>query len=200
MNTSLSETERVPLWRQLDELYENEKAIEEFKQNQPEILVRPNPLLRHRCDTYSKEVEDVLKKLELALIDPLTMEYKGVGLSANQIGETDRACIIRFGEYQMDLVAPRIIEHSEHKRGSTEGCLSCPDLQTTVMRWEEIVVRADNYSQPLVIKNFDVARITQHEISHLNGELIVDYKKIGRNDPCPCGSKKKYKRCCGNGR
>ena len=21
--------------------------------------------------------------------------------------------------------------------------------------------------------------------------------KIGRNDPCPCGSKKKYKRCCG---
>jgi preprotein translocase subunit SecA len=22
-------------------------------------------------------------------------------------------------------------------------------------------------------------------------------KKIGRNDPCPCGSKKKYKKCCG---
>ncbi|PYU20285.1 MAG: hypothetical protein DMG30_21520, partial [Acidobacteria bacterium] len=26
-------------------------------------------------------------------------------------------------------------------------------------------------------------------ISHANG-------KIGRNDPCPCGSGKKYKRCC----
>ena len=24
--------------------------------------------------------------------------------------------------------------------------------------------------------------------------------KIGRNDPCPCGSGKKYKRCCGRGR
>jgi uncharacterized protein YecA (UPF0149 family) len=23
--------------------------------------------------------------------------------------------------------------------------------------------------------------------------------KIGRNDPCPCGSGKKYKRCCGRG-
>ncbi|WP_257720225.1 PBPRA1643 family SWIM/SEC-C metal-binding motif protein [Heliomicrobium modesticaldum] len=23
--------------------------------------------------------------------------------------------------------------------------------------------------------------------------------KIGRNDPCPCGSGKKYKKCCGNG-
>ncbi len=24
-------------------------------------------------------------------------------------------------------------------------------------------------------------------------------KKIGRNDPCPCGSGKKYKKCCGRG-
>jgi len=22
-------------------------------------------------------------------------------------------------------------------------------------------------------------------------------KKVGRNDPCPCGSGKKYKNCCG---
>lgn len=26
---------------------------------------------------------------------------------------------------------------------------------------------------------------------------VVKGKKIGRNDPCPCGSGKKYKRCCG---
>ena len=25
----------------------------------------------------------------------------------------------------------------------------------------------------------------------------VEGKKIGRNDPCPCGSGKKYKHCCG---
>ena len=24
-----------------------------------------------------------------------------------------------------------------------------------------------------------------------------DKEKVGRNDPCPCGSGKKYKRCCG---
>ena len=24
-----------------------------------------------------------------------------------------------------------------------------------------------------------------------------DQKEIGRNDPCPCGSGKKYKKCCG---
>ena len=46
----------------------------------------------------------------------------------------------------------------------------------------------------------------QHEIDHLNGITIYDReikleptkveKKVGRNDPCPCGSGKKYKKCC----
>ena len=27
--------------------------------------------------------------------------------------------------------------------------------------------------------------------------LKVAGKKVGRNDPCPCGSGKKYKKCCG---
>lgn len=29
-----------------------------------------------------------------------------------------------------------------------------------------------------------------------SGTVVKD-KKIGRNDPCPCGSGKKYKHCCG---
>ena len=29
-----------------------------------------------------------------------------------------------------------------------------------------------------------------------SGTVVVG-KKIGRNDPCPCGSGKKYKKCCG---
>jgi uncharacterized protein YecA (UPF0149 family) len=27
--------------------------------------------------------------------------------------------------------------------------------------------------------------------------IVREDKKIGRNDPCPCGSGKKYKKCCG---
>ena len=30
----------------------------------------------------------------------------------------------------------------------------------------------------------------------LSGTVVKD-KKVGRNDPCPCGSGKKYKHCCG---
>ena len=29
------------------------------------------------------------------------------------------------------------------------------------------------------------------------GTPVVNEPKIGRNDPCPCGSGKKYKKCCG---
>lgn len=31
------------------------------------------------------------------------------------------------------------------------------------------------------------------------GELNRQVKKVGPNDPCPCGSGKKYKKCCGRG-
>jgi peptide deformylase len=196
MNTSFSQREPRVLWKELEELSQQEEMIKEFQRRRPAIVIHPNPILRHKCTSIS-DAENCLTELEMALLDPLGQEYLGVGLSANQIGRTERACIIRFGDYHLDLIGPRIIDHSDNRRGSTEGCLSCPDLQTTVMRWEEIVVGADNYKQPLIIQNFDVSRIIQHELDHLSGILLVDYKKIGRNDPCPCGSKKKYKRCCG---
>ncbi len=28
-------------------------------------------------------------------------------------------------------------------------------------------------------------------------KIVVNENKVGRNDPCPCGSGKKYKKCCG---
>ena len=39
----------------------------------------------------------------------------------------------------------------------------------------------------------------RQEISkqHKNDHIFRREAKIGRNDPCPCGSGKKYKKCCG---
>ena len=34
---------------------------------------------------------------------------------------------------------------------------------------------------------------------HKVGGTVVKGKKVGANDPCPCGSGKKYKKCCGRG-
>ena len=33
-----------------------------------------------------------------------------------------------------------------------------------------------------------------------SSKQAVSDKTVGRNDPCPCGSGKKYKKCCGAGK
>ena len=37
--------------------------------------------------------------------------------------------------------------------------------------------------------------VKQHQSSVSTGNKVLS--RVGRNDPCPCGSGKKYKRCCG---
>lgn len=35
------------------------------------------------------------------------------------------------------------------------------------------------------------------EKEYKRSKIVVKENRIGRNDPCPCGSGKKYKKCCG---
>jgi uncharacterized protein YecA (UPF0149 family) len=41
--------------------------------------------------------------------------------------------------------------------------------------------------QPLPKKNKD---------GSVGEQTVVKGEQVGRNDPCPCGSGKKYKKCC----
>lgn len=41
------------------------------------------------------------------------------------------------------------------------------------------------------------ARRKELYLTQKKSGTIVKEKKVGRNDPCPCGSGKKYKKCCG---
>ena len=51
------------------------------------------------------------------------------------------------------------------------------------------------------IKREQVAKVTSENVGggDVKGRTVVKTKsqKVGRNDPCPCGSGKKYKKCCG---
>lgn len=38
-----------------------------------------------------------------------------------------------------------------------------------------------------------------HMVNGVRESVVNPYRKIGRNDPCPCGSGKKFKKCCGRG-
>lgn len=81
---------------------------------------------------------------------------------------------------------------------------------------EEDTVVSLEYDKPLLYKNMVAAeadwlyRLTEWDDIFSEEERKALYKeqkssttvrnegpKIGRNDPCPCGSGKKYKKCCG---
>lgn len=55
-----------------------------------------------------------------------------------------------------------------------------------------LVIEAKNSSRIWKNKGF-----TPPEMARLMGTAKSILKKVGRNDPCPCGSGKKYKKCCG---
>lgn len=44
---------------------------------------------------------------------------------------------------------------------------------------------------------FDVSVSRLDLFDNPNAPIVRGHAKIGRNDPCPCGSGKKYKKCCG---
>lgn len=46
----------------------------------------------------------------------------------------------------------------------------------------------------------DYNDMVEENMIHLKNkkkEPVINENKIGRNEPCPCGSGKKYKYCCG---
>ena len=49
------------------------------------------------------------------------------------------------------------------------------------------------------IKRKSVAKVTGTNKDDVESkqQTVVKGEKVGRNDPCPCGSGKKYKKCCG---
>jgi len=55
--------------------------------------------------------------------------------------------------------------------------------------------------QQLIYKRPELEIGVKQEAAELQAQKaktqpIVSGEKIGRNDPCPCGSNKKYKKCC----
>ncbi len=59
---------------------------------------------------------------------------------------------------------------------------------------------SDNQYAEFMTKFADFLNTRRLKINHgyTNNELSHhSIRKIGRNDPCPCGSRKKFKKCCG---
>jgi len=54
----------------------------------------------------------------------------------------------------------------------------------------------DLYSLPQWLKHYTKEDLEKFYKEQKSSRTVVRAEKIGRNDPCPCGSGKKYKKCC----
>ena len=63
------------------------------------------------------------------------------------------------------------------------------DISTFLLRAE--------VKQNIERKEVSKKKITNESESEAPKKKPKRVSKIGRNDPCPCGSGKKYKQCCG---
>lgn len=165
---------------------------------------------------------DEANSIFVSLCDTLKRLNNGVGLSAIQIGIPKRVAAIRAmnGEFY-SLINPIVVEKNEEITFFGEGCLSFPSVFVNTKRYKDFVIKNmqiydgvlteetqcfyyDNENNPRDIEAIAV----QHEMDHMDGKILFDYEikdvgqrvvssnEVGRNDPCPCGSGKKYKKCC----
>jgi len=70
-------------------------------------------------------------------------------------------------------------------------------LQIIQFKTETAEEEAKRIAQELAQKQREQEAQFKLNLSDDNEEESTSQKKIARNDPCPCGSGKKYKQCCG---
>jgi hypothetical protein len=91
-----------------------------------------------------------------------------------------------------ERVAPALAEAQPHVYAKLAALLA-EDVKEAAMTEET----ASTIIKPteVVIEAFDAA-LSGRRPGERQGTIVVD-AKVGRNEPCPCGSGKKYKRCHG---
>ncbi len=65
---------------------------------------------------------------------------------------------------------------------------------------DEVSILGDNSAAGRALAGgagVDVDRVAREMVEKDASTVRRDLPKVGRNDPCPCGSGKKYKKCCG---
>ena len=100
------------------------------------------------------------------------------------------------------------IHDKEYNYGKREVAGSIFDRYTEVMGWhgyrmryDEAYKKKNTYSAPKIVESStsseDFSNKAADYYSSSNSIVPVrTEKKIGRNEPCPCGSGKKHKKCC----
>ncbi|NBC71023.1 hypothetical protein GT003_18645 [Paenibacillus sacheonensis] len=62
-----------------------------------------------------------------------------------------------------------------------------------------IIIQVRNTTRMWSNRGYTPAELSPDPVRSADGKVVqfpVESSKIGRNEPCPCGSGKKYKKCC----
>lgn len=141
------------------------------------IITYPNPILEKK----SKKIKDPLDPKIQKLIKEMFETMKGsngLGLAAPQVGKSIQLCVIEEGGSPYVLINPKITAKSKDCIVAEEGCLSFPGKFIPVERYAKIKVRYLNEKgEKCKIKAENLlARVMQHEIDHLSGDLFINKK------------------------
>ncbi|MGZ6290891.1 MAG: preprotein translocase subunit SecA [Syntrophales bacterium] len=143
-------------------------------------------LLKKKEDEYGKPLMDYLMKIiMLQSIDShwkdhlLSMDHLKEGIGLRGYGQKDPVREYQKEGYEMFMeMIHRIKEDTIEKL-----CI------VRIQKEEEVDEMREEASQDYIMSRGEQTA----DVSTVKREA----KKVGRNDPCPCGSGKKYKKCCG---
>ncbi len=150
------------------------------------ILSEVKAFLRGKEQTYGTQLMDYLMKvIMLQAIDVqwkenlLAMDHLKEGIGLRGYGQKDPVREYQKEGYEMFMeMIGRIKEDTIQKL-----CL------VQIRREEEVERIEEKRRQDYVL--------SRGEDTPATATVKRDAAKVGRNDPCPCGSGKKYKKCCG---
>lgn len=142
----------------------------------PIITGKDTPILRTKTTSVPKVTKDVLKLIKD--MQDTVKDAEGLGIAGPQVNSPLRLCLAQFNGRMNPMVNPEILKKSDETATMEEGCLSLPGEDVHVERAVEIVVRyTDEKGQEQERHLHDLdARVVQHELDHLDGVLIVDYR------------------------
>lgn len=174
------------------------------------IITNNEEALRVFCQEVAPaEVSGLISTLENELNYANRLGKGGIGLAAPQIGIAKNVAIIRLSNgVDLNLINAKLEKGFDPAIFTEEGCLSFPGRVEDTTRFQEVYITNNLVEPHSFVATGLLAVVCQHELDHLNSVLFMDHKiiktapviskkKVGPNEPCICGSNKKYKKCCG---
>jgi SWIM/SEC-C metal-binding protein len=95
-------------------------------------------------------------------------------------------------------IADRVFDGQKEAKLGTEKRPAAVTVQTEV-RGEEVaaIFQEKGWKYTIEVDPDQPEDITDLDILLHPQRPVTAEAKVGRNDPCPCGSGRKYKKCCG---